>query len=151
MKTISMERVKELDQIWARESNACLQQAQHYPGPSPFFIQERFLDAVDLRKMAKKWGASIEELITYIAVQRYINAVANNDCEDLPLPEDIAEQLAIPLAVFNDYLHDQVKLIHDARSEGDYDDAADWRDVTAEDFSTDEDFLLNEAAALQGE
>jgi len=151
MKTISMERVRELDKIWARESNACLQQGQHYPGPSPFFIQEKYLDATDLVAMARKWGVSIEELQTYIVFQRYVNAVANDDCENLPLPDDIARVLGIPLTEFNDYLHEEVRKIHDSHIE-DEDDIADWRDVTAEDFGdTEEDFLLDEAAALQGE
>lgn len=148
MKTISMERVRELDKIWARESSACLQQGKHYPGPSPFFIQEKYLDATDLTKMAKKWGVSLEELRTYVTVQRYINAAANDDCEDLPFPEDAAGLFGIPLAEFNDYLHMQMKLIHDAR-EIDEDDIADWRDVAAEDFGAEEDILQD--AALQGE
>ncbi len=152
MKTISMERVRKLDKIWARECNAYLQQAQHYSGPSPFFIQERYLDGIDLVGMAKKWGVSIEELQTYTVLQKYVNAVANDDCENLHLPDDIARVLGIPLVEFNDYLHEEVKKIHETREIDEDDLAASWHDITAEDFGdTDEDFLFDEAAALQGE
>lgn len=149
MKTITMEQVKKLDRVWTKECSECLQLAQLYRGPSPFFIQEKYLDAVSLKKMAVKWGASEEELQTYITLQRYVNSVANSDCQDLSQPEDVAREFGISLAEFNDYLHEEVKKIHDFRTE-DEDDIADWRDITAEDFGNFEDDILQDAA-VEGE
>lgn len=151
MKTISMERIRDLDRVWERERNACLQQGQYYPGPSPFFIQEKFLDAADFRKMSKKWKVPLGELRVFVAVQRYVNAVANNDFAGLPEADDVADQLEIPRSEFKSYLKEQVDLIHAARTEEDYDDFEDWRDVTAEDFGDVVEQLLDEAAAVQGE
>lgn len=149
MKTITMERVKKLDRIWVKECSECLQMAKSYRGPSPFFIQEKYLDGVDLKKIAMKWRVSIEELQTYITLQRYVNSAANNDCQDLPQPEDAAREFGISLTEFNDYLHEEVKKIHDSRAE-DEDDITGWRDVTAEDFGDIEDDILQDAA-IEGE
>ena len=82
-------------------------------------------------------------------LERYVNSVANSDCQDLPQPEDVARELGISLAEFNDYLHKEVKKIHDSRIE-DEDDIADWRDTTAEDFGDIEEDLIQDAT-IQGE
>jgi len=149
MKTITMERIREMDRIWAKECSEYLQLAGLYQGPSPFFIQEKYFDAIDLNKLSKKWGVLKDELQSYITLQRYVNLVANNDCENLPLPEDIARELGVPLVEFDDYLKKEVKKIHDSRVE-DEDDIVDWRDVTAEDFGDIEDDILQDAVLFYG-
>ena len=146
MKTITMERVGELDRIWAKECSECLQLGQLYRGPSPFFVQEKYLDAVDLKKMAKKWGVSEKELRTYIALQRYVNSVANSDYEDMPHPEDVARELGVPLAEFNGYLREEVKKIYNSRIEDEDDDIAEWHGTAAEDFGDIEEDILQDAA-----
>ena len=151
MKTVTMERVVELDKIWLRECNAFLQQGLHYAGPSPFFIQEKYLDGIEINKMSVKWRVPREELIVYIALKIFINACADNDLEGMPTADEIADQMGIPLTVLNNYVDEQVKSIHDARQTDEDDNTVDWHDATAEDFEFDdeEDFL--EGAAIQGE
>lgn len=146
MKTNTMDRIRQLDKIWARECSAYLQLAQLYSGPSPFFLQEKYLDAVNLKTMAKKWVVSIEELRIFIAIQRHVNAVANDDIEGLPSEEDIADKFDLPIGEFNRYVQEQVCLIKEARVVDADEDTALWREITAEDFGDIEEDILQDAA-----
>jgi hypothetical protein len=140
MEAISMERVKGLDRIWAKESCECLQLGQIYSGPSPFFLQEKYLDGTDLFAMAKKWKVRVDELRIFVAVQRFVNAVANNDCKDLPSVEDIANQFDLPSADFESYLQEQVGLIREAQAVDDDDFTGDGP-YANDDWDVDLDIL----------
>ena len=114
MKTrkMTLARIRELDKKRDEEVRKFLQLGAAYGDPLPLFLHEEY--AGQLAKMAKKFRVPLEEFQIYVWVQVYINASAQSDCSELPSPESIALQLGIPFKEFNDYLHEQIKLIHDA-------------------------------------
>lgn len=153
MKTISMDVVRKLDKVWDQQCAEFLTLVQYYRGPMPFFLSEQYIDGIDIPGMARKWGVDAEDLRTYIALRRYIAWSLDGEYRDvLPGVEIIAEQMGIPLNEFNCYLHEQQQQIEADREADEDDSTANWHDVTAEDFGDiEEDFLLDEAAAIQGE
>ncbi|MDO8660063.1 MAG: hypothetical protein Q7K54_05730 [Candidatus Parcubacteria bacterium] len=112
IKKMTLSRIRELDKKRDEEVHKFLQMGAAYGEPLPLFLHEEY--SGELPRMAEKFGVPQNEFQTYVWVQVYVNASAQSDCSELPSPEIIALQLGIPLAEFNDYLHEQIKLIHDA-------------------------------------
>ena len=144
-RAVSMQRVKELDRIWARECSAYLQLLLSYSGPSPLFIQEESLDE---ERLAKKWRVELFELQAFVRVQRRVNDIVNGVCGPFLTEEDVVE-LGVAFEDFDelqDYLQEQADLVQEAHEVDEDDATAGWHSATAEDFGSDDDDWLQDAA-----
>lgn len=111
MAKMSLERIKAFDKVWGREVEEFLRRGANYGHPTPFFLSE---EHEDYPLIARKWGVSVQEFLTYAHVREYINLSAHGACEHLPSPWQLAEDLGIPAEVFNNYLHEEIRMIREA-------------------------------------
>lgn len=111
-RTMTLARIRELDERCDEETRKFLQLGPAYGDLPPFFLHDEY--AGRLPEMAKNFGVSPEEFEIYVWVRGYIYSSTQTDCEELPPPKEIAQQLGIPFEEFNAYLLWQMKLIHDA-------------------------------------
>ena len=112
IRTMTLARIQQLDKRCDEETRKFLQLGPAYGDLPPFFLHDEY--AGRLPEMAKNFGASPEEFETYVWVRGYVYSSTQTDCEELPPPEEIAQQMGIPFEEFNEYLLLQMKLIHDA-------------------------------------
>lgn len=111
MAKLSLERIKELDQVRDREVKKCLKQGLDYGHPTPFIFDE---EHEDYPWIAKRWGVPVQEFLTYARVREFVLLSAHGRYEDLPDPWKLAEDLGISAEQFNDYLHEEIRLVKEA-------------------------------------
>ena len=135
---LSLERVVELDKKWGAETSKFLQLGVAYGNPPPLPLHEEY--SALLLLMAKRWGIDPDEFLAWVGLQRYINLAAQDSCEELEFPEEVADRLGIKVEEFQDYFHNKLREIREALAD-DEDDFLGQGPYASDDWDDDLDIL----------
>lgn len=122
--SLSMERIKEFDKKWAFEVEKFLRMGVRYGSTPPLFLHRDYSTPGQLVAIAKEWKTPLADFLAYVKLQKYVNAAAQVNCEDLPFPEVIGEEIGISRSAiieFVEYVLLKIREIHDAHAEEDDD------------------------------
>ena len=120
MKTLTLNRIRELDEIWNRETLRFVALGIHYGAPHPLFLHRRRPELVDFDAMSQKWdNASEEDLRKFIELRRAISGTALNEDGAIELDELILdlEISASEVDEFQIYFHSEVRQIREIAEE----------------------------------
>lgn len=137
--TLCVKRIRELEQIWLRETGKFLLLGPRYGSPHPLFLHERNISKVNIKAMAEMWNATEDELNRFIRLQYHINMEADGT-EDAVHPRKVAFELGVPASEaeeFEEYFFGRVRQIHEDREFAE--NSRPFQDAVHEEWDDDEE------------